>query len=107
MIEPTFDAHGYPTDETLAAIEGWDLPTPGATRDLIAYARAAWNLDYGNWTVTSTEGRTVHVMATGGWSGNESVVGAMESNRMFAMLCWWRSERGGLHEYRVPEETHA
>ncbi|MFC8797308.1 hypothetical protein ACFT2C_06220 [Promicromonospora sp. NPDC057138] len=42
------------------------------------------------------------VLATGGWSGNESVISTVQDT-MFHLMFWYSSTRGGLYEYRVPD----
>ncbi len=98
MAEPTFDAGGYPTEETLDAIESWDH---GDYPGFIAFCRAAWSMSYG--VIRESQKRVVFI--TGGWSGNESVAGAMESNRMMFALHWYSAKRGGLSAWDRPKET--
>lgn len=94
MDSPTFDADGYPTDETLRAISEW--PVPDDTQGLIEFVMAAWKypdaIRYKNRWFT---------FETGGWSGNESIVAALNKNLMFRVLYWYESRRGGHYEYRV------
>jgi len=108
MTEPTFDVDGYPTDETIDAIREWDYHDFPALMEFVARAwkwgglenkpsiiEPLFDRDYqddGNWWCG----------ATGGWSGNESLVAALDENMMFAALCWRASIRGGYHEYYVP-----
>ena len=40
--------------------------------------------------------------ATGGWSGNEEIIGAMRSNYGIWSLLWESSHRGGLHIFHKP-----
>lgn len=92
---PTFDRDGYPTDETLTAIRFWPHTDFAA---LCEFARAAWHYpDY----ITMKDG--VLTAATGGWSGNESVISALRQNRVFWGLCWRESVRGGRHVFELPE----
>lgn len=35
-------------------------------------------------------------LATGGWSGNEEILGALRENQMVWAMYWQKSERGGL-----------
>ena len=93
---PAFDADGYPTDETLNAIEEW----PYTDFDgLLEYVREAWS-DIGR--IWEADGDIK--LATGGWSGNESIIGAMQQNHVFWAMAWYSSTRGGLHILRMPNE---
>ena len=92
-IEPTFDADGYPTDDTLDTIKGWNF---GDNAALMRYIRSAWS-DVGRvWE----SGREIH-MATGGWSGNESIIQAMMENHVFWAMCWASSTRGGKYVFEI------
>lgn len=95
---PTFDADGYPTEETELAIKTWDF------RDVdgwLAYIREAWNHHYGRiW-----EENKLLKMATGGWSGNESITHAMRENYVLWAMLWDSSHRGGLEVLRMPNTT--
>lgn len=96
MKHPTFDADGYPTEETLQAIRDWK--GEGGFAALFAFIREAWYYpDY--WT---TEGMEHHA-STGGWSGNEDLIGALQANCVAWSLCWWSSQRGGRYVFRIPE----
>ena len=92
---PTFDGCGYPTEETELAIKDWDCrDAPG----WLAYIRKAWNIHYGRlWEVDGTL-----KLATGGWSGNESIVQAMRENHVLWSLLWESSHRGGLEVLKIP-----
>ena len=41
-------------------------------------------------------------LATGGWSGNEQIIGTLDGS-MFHLRFWESSHRGGLHVYEVPK----
>ena len=89
MKHPEFDRDGYPTDRTLKAIEEWDSKKHDS---LIEFVNEAWYYpDY-----ITMEGGEIR-LCTGGWSGNESLIYAMKQNRMFWLLHWYSSTRGGLH----------
>lgn len=86
---------GYPDDDELKRIEGWphtDIP------GLLNYVRELWHWPNGAWI----EGDK-HCFATGGWSGNESLIAALKNNFMFLAACWQLSKRGGYFEFEVPE----
>lgn len=91
---PTFDADGYPTDETESAIRTWDFRDAA---DWLEYVSESWNQDYGR--LWHQDGK-LH-LATGGWSGNESIVRAMRKNYILWSMLWESSHRGGLEVLRL------
>lgn len=104
--ELEMDSEGYPTDETLEAIRHWPFLHIGKLFDEIA---RIWHWGYGLGTLKEAErmmldeGEGVKFLrlATGGWSGNESIIGAMEDN-FFVRVYWRLSRNGGLHIYEYP-----
>ena len=103
---PTFDGDGYPTEETLMAIRKW----PEDWNSLLEYVREAWTYKDRITNVDSTE--EYHpgdfwYLSTGGWSGNEDIIGALQANAMFWICCWWSSRRGGHFEFIVPKRSPA
>jgi hypothetical protein len=108
MDKPTITADGYPTEETLAAIEQWPYQDAAGCLDFV---RAAWH--WPDWQcegLRDEEASVVHAepddqyarFATGGWSGNESLIHALKRNQMICTLTWQLSARGGLHIFRYP-----
>lgn len=99
MTEPEelIDKDGYPTDEALNHLRTFH----GTVEDLVAYVRSLMHNgrsvledftdDYGR-----PEKRLT--LITGGWSGCESVVGAL-SETMFHLMFWESSFRGGKHTF--------
>lgn len=109
MTDPEFDKDGYPTDETLKRIETWPIVTLEDAYRAMDFAGRAWSYPdrwkcQPRWRSQSRFDlkRLVrrYVFSTGGWSGNESVVGAIEANTMLQMLGAWSWRRGGHYEYR-------
>jgi hypothetical protein len=92
--EPCFDRDGYPTESTLDRIKEWDH---GDSAGLIEYVGKAWSYPE-RWQV---KGRTLRA-STGGWSGNEELIGTMQQNFMFWSMCWESSRRGGHYVFRLP-----
>ena len=91
------DEYEYPTRYAIRRIRTW--PYEKGWVALMDYVKARWWTPEWGWT---QEGR-FYRFSTGGWSGNESLVGAMEGNRMFWSLCWESSRRGGHYVIEIPE----
>lgn len=110
LSEPTFDSDGYPTDETLDAIRQW---SPLDIRGLMEFIAEAWR-DFGFFEkrppVLDEDNGCYWCCATGGWSGNESLLGALGENVVAYAVSWNLSRRGGYHEFHVPKyeggDTH-
>lgn len=108
---PTFDRDGYPSDETLDRIERWPVAQQvDGVRTCLDFVVEAWDTRYGSVhrTLMVTEqaflapdaNETFIRFATGGWSGNESLIHALQRNHIVHGLTWVMSRRGGLHIYR-------
>lgn len=99
--EDLMDEDEYPTDEELEALTRLE----GTPRQFVDEVVRMW--EYPNYATVTTikDDFDRHVLqlrlATGGWSGNESIVEAIDAS-MFRILWWHLSQRGGLHIYRVP-----
>jgi hypothetical protein len=109
--DPELTEDGYPTDETLERIAN------APAREALELAERAWHWDgWASRRLSDAEHRVVHAdadddsgefvrFATGGWSGNESIVGALNENPMVRVMCWQLSARGGLHIYKLPKSS--
>ena len=106
--DPELTEDGYPTDEALERIR---VAEP---REALELAERAWHWD--GWAtrelkpaerdIVSGDGSKQFIrFATGGWSGNESIISALDANWVVTMLCWQMSARGGLHIYELPKAT--
>jgi hypothetical protein len=107
---PTFDAGRSPTDETLVRIAAWPCKTANDVRACLDFATCVWNYEYGSVGMVNApqelamlhaqKGERFVRFVTGGWSDNESVIGALEQNMTLQALTWCLSTRGGLHIFR-------
>lgn len=85
------DEDGYPTEEALKRIAEWTWTDSLA---MLEFVRELWC--YQNfWT---QQGDRLCI-STGGRSGNESLIAAMQKNIGFWKLCWHQSTRGGHYEF--------
>lgn len=97
MKEPTFDRNGYPTEDTLRMIREWE----GDWTDMFEFLRAIWKYPE-RWSIAMVEDEQCYRFSTGGWSGNEELVSALEQNFFAMSLFWVSSHRGGLYYFAVP-----
>lgn len=117
-MSPEFDEDGYPTDHTLQMIADWSYDDLAG---MLRFAEACFDKHYGAWEHINLDtingdgiaNQPCIRIATGGWSGNESVVDAMMLNRAFVAMHWEMSARGGLFifnlrnlDYRPNEQPH-
>lgn len=91
------DEDGYPTEELLERVKKW--PYDKGHAGLMALVRANWN-----WAdmMFSQDGNK-YALSTGGWSGNEDLISALQENTFFWVCCWESSRRGGHYEFEVAE----
>jgi len=101
------DADGYPVDAALEIIEKWhwdDIPGWFKFIENIWYLRTwgwATKLEQHDY-VTDKQVRRYHI-STAGWSGNESIITAMQTNFMLWSLTWVQSRRGGHYIFELKE----
>lgn len=98
----------YPTEEELQRIREWDYKDGYMGLAEFVCNIWHWGEDWAflrDWAKDEfdVEYRELR-LATGGWSGNESIINALNNNQMFGMLCWFSSHRGGLHIYHIPKK---
>ena len=90
---------GYPTEASLEQITQVKAWTRAECVTLFGHIHDIWTFnDY------FTREGDEYKLSTGGWSGNESIIGALQGNLMFWMRCWESSRRGGHFVFRLPEE---
>lgn len=91
----------YPNDDVLNALEQWpSTDCDGALR----FMASQWITEYGTVRDTLTDAERELVgdetclrFATGGWSGNEELVTALQTNALVWAFTWRLSACGGSH----------
>jgi len=95
------DKDGYPEDNELQTISNWNI-TKNPVIDLLEYIRDRWQFaNYGYFDLSGKRVLRLR-MSTGGWSGNESIIKAMQRNWIFWTMYWQQSKRGGHFWFRIP-----
>lgn len=104
--ESLIDEDGYPTELALEAIEKWhwdDIP------GWFKFIESLWHFRKFGWKEKDEphdwDNKIVHkyYISTGGWSGNESIIYAMQRNSMMWTLNWLQSRRGGHYIFELKE----
>jgi hypothetical protein len=98
----------YPTEAALTRLEQWPYQDTAGALDFV---KAIWHWpDFASHDLSTHEAAILHAnhddkylrLATGGWSGNEDIVHALESNRMIHAIAWRLHAFGGLYIYQYP-----
>ena len=97
---------GYPTEEELKRVAEWDRHDPKGWLEFVK--SIWWAADWG-WTETlefaASGWSRLHHVSTGGWSGNESIIGAMLDNRTLWAQVWESTRRGGHYVFLVGDSV--
>jgi hypothetical protein len=105
------DEDGYPTEQALEIVEKWNWDDiPG----WFQFIKGIWHFSEWGWKEkdephewsenhSQYKDRIVHryYISTGGWSGNESIIRAMQENSMMWHLNWVQSRRGGHYIFEA------
>jgi hypothetical protein len=107
------DDDGYPTEAALDIIELWHWSD---AEGWFKFIHGLWHLRSWGWTeheelhewhdrLRQYQDRRVrrYEISTAGWSGNESIIGAMQRNEMMWHLNWVQSRRGGHYIFELRE----
>lgn len=81
----------YPLQEDLDTLSSWPMAKAGEWID--AACQIWWASD----TLIKRTSRRLY-LSTGGWSGNEQIIEAMQGSLLWSM-CWMSSYRGGHHVF--------
>jgi len=101
------DDDGYPTEGSLLLIKWWQWW--GGYEELMGNVTALIHCGTFEVIPVFKEGSDTeldglkYTITTGGWSGVEALIGALQCNTMFWANCWQMSKRGGYHEFYIPK----
>lgn len=96
----------YPRESELEQIKNWDYKL--GAKSLVEFIESIWWMT--DWGFKLYKGRdklfrkTVMILQlhTGGWSGNESIISALEHNFIFWSMSFWKHYRGGHYYFQIP-----
>jgi hypothetical protein len=79
----------YPAESELKKIKKWDLAKQ-PVNELLDFVESLWTYE-DRFVRTNSK----LYLSTGGWSGNEDIIGALQHNFIFWMMFWKKTQRGG------------
>ena len=91
------DCDGYPDETELETIRKWDHTDFDG---LIEYIKTLWKYPERIISAENDADAPVWYFSTGGWSGNESLIRAMDHNFNWWVLFWYQSRVGGHYWFR-------
>lgn len=93
------DGDNYPDEASLKAIKEWNILKKGV-RGLLDLIRE--NTNWSDRQICITGKKVIRFeYHTGGWSGNEDVICALQQNFLFWSLFWVKSTRGGHYYFKI------
>ena len=93
------DENNYPDEASLKEIKKWDILKQGI-QGLLELIKD--NTNWADRQIYITGKRVLRFeYHTGGWSGNEDVIGALRQNYHFWTMFWEKSTRGGHYYFRI------
>lgn len=106
--EEFLDDDGYPTEHALEIVKVWLWDDPVGWFEFIG---RMWHLRDWGWNEKEAPhefyaDKTVRLyqISTAGWSGNEALIRAMESNIILWSTTWVQSRRGGHYIFEVEND---
>lgn len=97
MTDDLLDSDGYPTEYALEKLRTWSPTDP---RGWLEFARSLWWMRDWGWPALEGE------VSTGGWSGNESIIRAMQEACLLWHQVWWQTRRGGHYLLSMTDRAH-
>ena len=101
------DDDGYPTQYALDLIWFWHFSDPRGWFDFI---QSIWYMRDWGWKeaeaideIFKDKNITAIYVSTAGWSGNESIIKAMQKSDMLWHLTWAQSRRGGHYIFEIKD----
>ena len=91
----------YPCEHFLKEISEWDFEKK-SVNEFLELLRSLWKYEGFDFDFFSHYFNCFN-LRTGGWSGNEAIIQAMQENRIFWAMCWQESRRGGHYKFDLTD----
>ena len=98
------DDDGYPTEDALEIVEKWHWDD---AKGWFKFIEGIWYLRSWGWSEGLIPNDDIDAptyqydISTAGWSGNESIIAAMQKNDFMWYLNWVQSRRGGHYIFEL------
>lgn len=107
MDDPLLDDDGYPTDSALDIVKLWHWSD---SKGWFKFINSIWHLRSWGWheglekDERNQDNKVYRYnISTAGWSGNESIIHAMQQTDMLWSFTWVQSRRGGHYIFEDKE----
>ncbi len=106
------DNDGYPTEDELKRVKEWTVVDGKFDfAGWFAFVRSIWWAPDWGWHEYDGKDdfdRPTHFyrISTGGWSGNEDMIGAMQDNFVGWSMTWLDHRRGGHYRFGVTKDAN-
>ena len=89
----------YPTNAELLKLKKWDI-FKKSQLELLDFIESIWWAS--DWGYKLKGKRVLRLeLHTGGWSGNESIIEALQENFIFWSMSWEKTLAGGHYYFRI------
>ena len=92
----------YPTDKFLKYVKNYDL-SKKSIKTLMDDIESEWWMPSWGWKQTRRKDRIIFEVSTGGWSGNEDIIEALQKNELFWCFMFEQSRVGGHYIFSIWE----
>lgn len=103
--ENILDLDGYPTAEALDFISEFDVAKYGSIK-LVKFIQKIWKFSEWGFRLNGKKAKKVLYLSTGGWSGNEKIIRALQKNTAFWNKCWEKTKVGGHYKFIIENEKN-
>ena len=99
--ETYLEEDGCPTGKSLGRVMNW--PADDFAGLALFVTGHLWQRDYGKYGNSMCDSGKLDtlILTTGGWSGNEAIIAAMEKNVVWWMNYWAESKLGGWYLFKA------
>lgn len=106
QLELSLDENGFPSEQSVQRIQAWR----GSPADLLLAVKVVWGgIAGGDWVEEEVRHEIFHdsqvrrySLHTGGVSGKEALITALQNNAMFWLVTWARSRPNGHYIFELP-----